>query len=127
MMILLNPPGTRSTASVAPQEAPLAPASADLVAAIKASAETSVPVQETLKSIAQTGVPPAQALYEEGLLRLDDERWREAAQLMAATVARDPKHPHASSGDGAGGLRAGPRGVTGIGRCRTGAGRTAVR
>jgi pSer/pThr/pTyr-binding forkhead associated (FHA) protein len=97
MMMLLNPPGNKSAAPATSQDAPLAPANAELVAALKASAETSVPVQDTLKSITQTGVPPAQALYEEGLLRLDNKRWREAAQLMAATVARDPAHPHAAA------------------------------
>lgn len=97
MMTLLHPPGSKSPARTQAVEAPLAPADPQLVSALKGSSGTSLPVQEALKGASLTGVPPVQALFEEGLLRLDNKRWREAAQLMAAVVARDPKHPRAGA------------------------------
>jgi hypothetical protein len=98
MMALLNPPGaTTASAPSAGREGPLAPASPELLAALRASAEASLPVQEAVKGAAMTGVAPVQALYEEGLARLGNERWREAAYLMAAAGARDPTHTRAAA------------------------------
>ena len=96
MLALLNPPTSSTSTRQATPTTALAPASPELVAALKASAESSVVVQDTIRNAAMTGVPAPQALYEEGLARLDNKRWREAAQLTAAALARDPKHPRAA-------------------------------
>ena len=58
------------------------------------------------------GTPPAKALYEEGRLRLEAQRWRDAAMLLAAANRRvggprfhvtvQPELDFSASGDEAG-------------------------
>lgn len=78
-------------------EETLAAASPVLVAQLKASAEASAVVRDVLRDASLAGVPEAQALLEEGRLRLETERWRDAAHLLAAAVARSPADGRAAA------------------------------
>jgi predicted component of type VI protein secretion system len=49
-------------------------------------------VKEVLAHAQQAGVKPADALFDEGNIALEAGRMREAAQLFAAVLARDPKN-----------------------------------
>ena len=69
----------------------LAPASPELLQQLQKSAPTAAVVTEVVQYATLAGVPPGQALFDEGRLRLESERWRDAAMLLAAAVARDPK------------------------------------
>ena len=69
----------------------------ELLAQLKAAAEGSAPVKDVLQVIGPSGVAPAQALLEEGRLRLEGGRWRDAALLLAAAAARDPKNSNAQA------------------------------
>lgn len=82
--------------SPAPAPAPrpvekLAPASPDVIARLTAAAEGSTVVKDVIAHATLAAVPPLQSLREEGRLRLDTERWRDAALLLAAAAGRDPK------------------------------------
>lgn len=84
--------------SVAPKEAAapraaetLAPAAPEVMARLKAAAEGSRVVKDTVEHATLAAVPALQALQEAGRLRLETERWRDAALLLAAAAARDPK------------------------------------
>jgi predicted component of type VI protein secretion system len=87
----------------APQPAParpvetLAPAPPELLARLKQSAAASPVVADVVQHAALAGVPPAQALHDEGRLRLEAGRYRDAAYLLAATVARDPADTRAAA------------------------------
>lgn len=85
---------------VAPPPRPveeLAPASPELLQQLQKSAPTSAVVTEVVQYATLAGVPPGQALFDEGRLRLESERWRDAAMLLAAAVARDPKNTRAAT------------------------------
>jgi len=49
-------------------------------------------VKEVLDHAQQAGVKPVDALFDEGNIALESGRMREAAQLFAAALARDPKN-----------------------------------
>ena len=55
-------------------------------------------VKEVVQYATLAGSPPGKALHEEGRLRLDSQRWRDAALLLAAAVARDPSNTVALAG-----------------------------
>lgn len=82
-----GPGGSGNTA--APVEEKLAPASPELLARLRAAAPESPAVKEVVQYATVAGTPPAQALREEGRLRLESQRWKDAALLLAAAVARD--------------------------------------
>lgn len=92
---LIGIPGTSDVRTTRVAET-LAAAPPGLLARLRASAEGSLAVKDVVQHAALAGVPPAQALFEEGRLRLETERWREAAHLLAATVARDPANTRAA-------------------------------
>jgi hypothetical protein len=75
----------------------LAPASTELLARLRAGAETSTVVKDVVQHATLAAVPPAQALYDEGRLRFENERWRDAALLLAATAARNPANTAAAA------------------------------
>lgn len=75
----------------------LAAAPPELLDRLRASAEASPVVKDVVQLATLGGVPPVQALYEEGRLRLETERWRDAALLLAATVTRDKANAHAAA------------------------------
>lgn len=75
----------------------LAPASPELIQQLQKSAPTAAVVIEVVQHAALAGVPPVQALHDEGRLRLESERWRDAAMLLAAAVARDPGNARAAT------------------------------
>ena len=75
----------------------LAAASPELLARLRASADTSSVVKDVVQYATMAGVPPGQALHEEGRLRLETERWRDAAHLLAAAFARDPANARAAA------------------------------
>ncbi len=75
----------------------LAAAPPELLDRLRASAETSPVVKDVVQLATLGGVPPVQALYEEGRLRLETERWRDAALLLAATVIRDKANGNAAA------------------------------
>ena len=75
----------------------LAAASPELLERLRASAEASAVVKEVVQLGALGGVPPVQALFEEGRLRLETGRWRDAAQLLAAVVLREPANARAAA------------------------------
>jgi hypothetical protein len=83
-----GPAGTANNATAV--EETLAPAPPELLARLRASAADSPTVKQVVQYAAVAGSPPAKALHEEGRLRLDAQRWRDAALLLAATVAMDP-------------------------------------
>jgi hypothetical protein len=87
LFALIGGPGGASVAS-APEET-LASASPDLLARLRASAEGSPVVKEVVQYATLAGAPPGRALLEEGRLRLESQRWRDAALLLAAAAARD--------------------------------------
>ncbi len=74
----------------------LAAAPPELLERLRASAEASVVVKEVVQLATLGGVPPVQALLEEGRLRLETERWRDAAHLLAAVVGREPSNTRAA-------------------------------
>lgn len=86
---LIGGPGGKGTAPRAAEEA-LAPAAPELLTRLRASAAESAVVKEVVQSATVAGTPPPKALYEEGRLRLDSQRWRDAAMLLAAAIAREP-------------------------------------
>ena len=88
--------GTPATGPTKPVEA-LAPASPELLEQLKQSAASASVVNEVVQHATLAGVPPGQALYDEGRLRLETERWRDAAMLLAAAAARDPGNARAAS------------------------------
>ena len=96
LFTLIGGPGGAPTAPARVEEA-LAPASAELVASLRAAAPASVVVKEVVQSATVAGTPPAQALHEEGRLRLESQRWRDAALLLAAAAARDAANTTAQS------------------------------
>jgi predicted Zn-dependent protease len=49
-------------------------------------------VRETLQRATTTGVNPLDVLVDEGMMHLSAGRLREAAELLAAALARDPKN-----------------------------------
>jgi hypothetical protein len=90
LMFLISgmaPPEVRKAAVT--QET-LAPASPELLARLRAGAEASTVVKEVIQHATLAAVPPAQALYDEGRLRLENERWRE-------TLATPPLPPRSST------------------------------
>lgn len=93
---LIGGPGG-SAGSTTRVEETLAAASPALAAQLKASAEASAVVRDVLRDAALAGVPAEQALLEEGRLRLETERWRDAAHLLAAAVAREPADARAAA------------------------------
>jgi hypothetical protein len=90
LFTLIGGPGGAKVAS-APVEEALAPASAELLARLRAAAPESPVVKDVVQYATVAGTPAAQALHEEGRLRLESQRWRDAALLLAAAAARDPK------------------------------------
>lgn len=72
-------------------EETLAPAPPELVARLRAAAPASAVVKEVVQYASLAGAAPAKALLEEGRLRLESQRWRDAALLLAAAVANGPK------------------------------------
>ncbi len=89
LFTLIGGPGG-TPASSRPVDETLAPAPPELLSYLRASAAESPVVKEVVQYATVAGSPPAKALHEEGRLRLDAERWRDAALLLAAAVARDP-------------------------------------
>jgi pSer/pThr/pTyr-binding forkhead associated (FHA) protein len=75
----------------------LAPAPPETLARLKQGAASAPVVTEVVQYATLAGVPPAQALQDEGRLRLETGRWRDAAFLLAATVARDPANTRAAA------------------------------
>lgn len=96
LFTLLGGLGTPVTERTRPVEA-LAPASPELLQQLRQSAPTSAVVTEVVQHAALAGVPPGQALHDEGRLRLESERWRDAAMLLAAAVARDKGNARAET------------------------------
>ena len=47
-------------------------------------------VKEVVQYATLAGAPPGRALHEEGRLRLESQRWLDAALLLAAAMASDP-------------------------------------
>jgi predicted component of type VI protein secretion system len=96
LFTLIRGLGTPAANPIRPVEA-LAPAPPELLEQLRQSSASAPVVNEVVQHAAMAGVPPGQALNEEGRLRLDTERWRDAALLLAAAVARDPKNAGAAS------------------------------
>ncbi|MEY4092844.1 MAG: hypothetical protein RLZZ53_43 [Acidobacteriota bacterium] len=88
LFMLIGGPGGSKVASAKPEEK-LAPASPELLARLRAASADSPVVKDVVQYATVAGTPPAKALYEEGRLRLEAQRWRDAAMLLAATVTRD--------------------------------------
>jgi len=86
---LLGAPKAAVSQSAA--EETLAPAPPELVARLRAGAAASPVVKEVVQYASLAGAAPAKALVEEGRLRLESQRWRDAAMLLAAAVAAAPK------------------------------------
>jgi len=86
---LLGGPGTPVSRPVV--EEALAPAPPELLARLRAAAASSPVVKEVVQYANQAGAAPAKALLEEGRLRLESQRWHDAAVLLAAAVASAPK------------------------------------
>ena len=86
---LLGGPGTPVSRPVV--EEALAPAPPELLARLRAAAAASPVVKEVVQYANQAGAAPAKALLEEGRLRLESQRWHDAAVLLAAAVASAPK------------------------------------
>ncbi|MEP7119256.1 MAG: FHA domain-containing protein [Acidobacteriota bacterium] len=78
-------------------EEALAAAPPELLARLRAAAEGSVIVKDVVQRAAMAGVTEAQALHEEGRMRLETERWRDAAMLLAAAVTRDRNNARAQA------------------------------
>jgi hypothetical protein len=96
LFTLIGGPGGAASAP-APVDEKLAPASAELLASLRAAAPESPVVKEVVQYATVAGTPPAQALHEEGRLRLESQRWRDAALLLAAAAARDASDATAQS------------------------------
>jgi len=93
---LIGGPGGTTVKSTAVEET-LAPAAPELLARLKASAGDSAVVKEVVQYATVAGSPPGRALQEEGRLRLDSQRWKDAAMLLAAAVASDPSNTAAQA------------------------------
>lgn len=91
LFTLIGGPGGTENSATAVEET-LAPAPPELLARLRASAAESTVVKLVVQYATVAGSPPAKALHDEGRLQLDAQRWREAALLLAATVARDPSN-----------------------------------
>jgi hypothetical protein len=79
--------GGRGNAAIVEEK--VAPASPELLAKLRAAATTSPLVKEVVQYATLAGAVPGRALHEEGRLRLETQRWRDAAVLLAAAVERD--------------------------------------
>jgi len=91
LFTLIGGPGGTAVKST-PVEETLAPAPPELLARLRAAAPDAPTVKEVVQYATLAGSPPAKALHEEGRLRLDSQRWLDAALLLAAAVARDPSN-----------------------------------
>lgn len=89
LFTLIGGPGGTAVRST-PVEEKLAPAPPELMARLRAAAPDSPVVKDVVQYAIGAGSPPAKALHEEGRLRLEAQRWRDAALLLAAAAARDP-------------------------------------
>lgn len=96
MFYLVKGFGPPKVAAPTPVEI-LAPAQPDLLARLKAAANGSAVVTDVVQHATLAGVTPVQALREEGRIRFESERWRDAALLLAATVALNPKDTSAAA------------------------------
>lgn len=88
MFALIGGPGGRG-GGAAPAEAPLAPASAALLASLRQASADAQVVKDVVQYATVAGAAPVRALQDEGRLRLEAGRWREAALLLAAAASRD--------------------------------------
>ncbi len=96
LFTLIDTSGT-SAGRAAPVAETLAAASPEVMTRLRASSGGSLAVKDVTAHARLAGVPPAQALFEEGRLRLETERWRDAAHLLAAAVALDPSNTPAAT------------------------------
>ncbi len=96
LVTLLGGLGTPVIEQTRPVEE-LAPASPEMLQRLRQAAPTAAVVNEVVQHATLAGVPPGQALHDEGRLRLESERWRDAAMLLGAAVARDPKNARAAT------------------------------
>lgn len=96
-MLIRGGGGPGATAAKRPVET-LAPARPELLARLSQAAGASVVVKDVVEHATLAGVPPGQALMDEGRLRLESGRWRDAALLLAATIAREPANARAKAG-----------------------------
>lgn len=95
LFMLIGGPGTPGE-QTRPVET-LAPAPPELLAQLRQSAASALVVNEVVEHATLAGVPPGQALHDEGRLRLETERWHDAAMLLAAAAARDPANARAAA------------------------------
>lgn len=96
LFTLIDTSGT-SAGRATPVAETLAAAPPEVMTRLRASSAGSLAVKDVTAHATLAGVPPAQALFEEGRLRLETERWRDAAQLLAAAVALDPANTRAAT------------------------------
>lgn len=96
LFMLIGTPGSSSDRATRVAET-LAAAPPELLARLRASAPGALAVKDVVAHATLAGVQPAQALFEEGRLRLETERWRDAAHLLAAAVALDPANTRAAA------------------------------